>query len=829
MIVFILKFIACTGVLLLFYYGFLQNEKLFRFNRFFLLAIVVLSLVIPITIVRTKIIDVPVYEAPVYTQMETLRSDREDFMAIPPAIDTVNETLLTLANVLWISYFLVTSLLLIRFMRNLFTILKLKRKSLIVVENGVKIVLRNDIKASFSFLSHMYTNRTRYEQGKLPIEIIEHEKHHIDQKHSFDIIFIELLQCLLWFNPFVYFIKSAIKLNHEFLADQHVLKDDTSVYIYQKILLDITRKQFVTTPAFASNLNYGFTKKRLNMMTKNTNKFKSMIKQLTAASVIACAFWLGGETRVIAQEKEILVDLKVKEDSKTTSTLGPEISIDLKVKVDLQDTIKPKSDQQMVRIKRMGSIVKKNTLIRFLDQEGKLVEKKYQDLTKAEEARFKDLSSSPQFFLPPPPKGMMNQTLLDDFMDAKKYGIWVDGKRIENSEIANYKPKDFHHFFKSKLYKNAKDYGKYQYHLGLTTNKQFESMGDSKGSWLDYKNPTIIEIPEQKTSKDKGNQEPSEVAAVKSKKLKEKSKTLKEKNLDQKLSYLIPRTVKFKNGKGAYVEKSFGQLTSDEKLLLISEEGDGRYLAGTWDKNSKVPIEKLQKTYNPQKYRLSIDEKPAELDLLKNINPETLFTFWIQPSNDFLKQDIIMVWTKKYFDERFEITPSGRLWSKLVEVKSVRKEKVDSQELGIKKGGFNPELHSPGIDLEKVEYFLAPTFSAHLKYTDNSGRSVVKTYGEMTDDEYSMWVNPKNNGQIFNPPAPKEEITMSRLIELKNQEEIEFWINGEKAEPQAIIALRYHEIYDMTVTETKADIITDLVFLQDDSAWMSRIRYKKVE
>lgn len=750
MIVFLLKFIACTGVLLLFYYGFLQNEKLFRFNRFFLFAIVVLSLVIPITIVRTKIIDVPVYEAPVYTQMETLRSDREDFMAIPLSVDTVNESLLTLANVLWISYLLVTSLLLIRFMRNLFTILKLKRESLIVVENGVKIVLRNDIKASFSFLSHMYTNRARYEQGKLPIEIIEHEKHHIDQKHSYDIIYIELVQCLLWFNPFIYLIRGAIKLNHEFLADEHVLRNNLSVYDYQKILLDITRKQFVTTPAFASNLNYGFTKKRLNMMTKNTNKFKSMIKQVAAFGIIACTFWLAGETQVIAQsapeiakrpittlhsisfdknnlitradgtkyavmsmapfgaqskirfkldnedviksfselsytEKSRIIKEKIRIEHFVESTKAW-IHFGLKFKDVLnkqsqpeQDTIKPKIQESKVRFKSMGSVIK-NSRVRFKDQNGELIEKKYQDLTNAEEARFKDLSSSPQFFLPPPPRGMMNQALLDDFMDPKKYGVWMDGKRIDNGQLAIFSPEEFHHFTKRELKSNAQDYGKYQYRLNLTSITYFDAQPYANGQWRDYELPKIIEIPEQKTSKDKGNQEPSEVAAVKNKKLKEKTK-----------------------------------------------------------------------------------------------------------------------------------------------------DQSNTQELAIKKGGFNPELHSPGIDLEKVEYFLAPTFSAHLKYTDNSGRSVVKTFGEMTDEEYSMWVNPKNNGQIFNPPAPKEEITMSRLIELKNQEEIEFWINGKKAEPQAIVALRYHEIYDMTVTETKADIITDLVFLQDDSAWMSRIKYKKVE
>ncbi len=51
-----------------------------------------------------------------------------------------------------------------------------------------------------------------------------HEEAHASQKHSLDILFVELLQIIFWFNPLFYFIKRSIKLNHEFLADRAVLK-----------------------------------------------------------------------------------------------------------------------------------------------------------------------------------------------------------------------------------------------------------------------------------------------------------------------------------------------------------------------------------------------------------------------------------------------------------------------------------------------------------------------------------------------------------------------------------------------------------------------------
>lgn len=831
MIIYLLKFISCSGLLLLFYYSVLQNDRLFRFNRLFLLAIVILALVIPITIVRTQVIEIPISQEPIFSQIEAPILDNASVLDIPTTFESTSEPSINWGKGVWITYLLVTSILLFRFSRNLHSILRLKRKSLIVAEEGIKIVLRTDIKASFSFLNHMYTNRTRYEQGNLPTEIIEHEKHHIDQKHSYDIIYIELLQCVLWFNPFIYLIKAAIKLNHEFLADQHVLKDNTSVYDYQKILLDITKKQFVNTPAFASNLNYGFTKKRLNMMTKNTNKVKSMIKQVAAAGIIAGAFSIGGETKVIAQETDIPVNLDVTVSPELDESLNTEREIDLKVSLTKQDTINPK------KLKRPSSMVQ-NCLVRFKDKDGEVVQAKYKVLSEEQKARFLEKDSEGQFFLPPPPKGMMNQALLDDFMDPEKYGVWIDGKRINNDKLKTYSPSDFHHYTKSTLLKNAKDYSKYTFHLSLTSIKHFESKDLTKGKWLDLSTPTIIEIPEQKTAKDKRNQEPIEVASIRSakakpqvievksvreEKIKEEPQAIKVKSIrqerikdiDKKLSYLIPRTVKFKNNEGTYVEKSFGQLTLDEKLLLISKKGDGRYLAGTWSKNHKVSIEDLQKTYDPVKYRLNIDEKPAELSLLKKISPETLASLWIQPSNDFLKKEIIMVWTKKYFDERFEVTPSGRIWSKLVELKSVPEERTNlvTADNEIKPVGKQQEavksqariIKTKAIEIEVLDkksntsYSLSPFPSLYfhhnslVRLSNENGKKLQAKFIDLTKSDIDEFASGK--AVFYSQPFAQESITEDDLKDLLALKNVEVWIDNKKTNSNEINQLDLKTIH----------------------------------
>ena len=69
----------------------------------------------------------------------------------------------------------------------------------------------------------------------------------------------------------------------------------------------------------------------------------------------------------------------------------------------------------------------------------------------------------------PPAKNTPGTTQLNEWTNAKKYGVWVDGKRIANSELNKYKASDFAHYWESKLSKNAINYGKHYYQIDLYT------------------------------------------------------------------------------------------------------------------------------------------------------------------------------------------------------------------------------------------------------------------------------------------------------------------------------------------------------------------------
>jgi hypothetical protein len=121
-----------------------------------------------------------------------------------------------------------------------------------------------------------------------------HELAHVKQKHSLDILMVELLQIVFWFIPILSIYRKAIKLNHEFLADTAVLKKHKNIVYYQQLLL--ATASFNSQHYLASSINYSVTKKRLEMMTKHTKKAKTWIKSLVLIPLFSFLLYSFSET-----------------------------------------------------------------------------------------------------------------------------------------------------------------------------------------------------------------------------------------------------------------------------------------------------------------------------------------------------------------------------------------------------------------------------------------------------------------------------------------------------------------------------------------------------
>ena len=289
MIDFVIKSTASLFVLLAIYHLVLENEKMHQFNRFYLLFALSFSIIIPfITIEIIREITNPI------SVQNNIKIEGE---ATAIVADSTNYWLVAIYSL----YALITSVLLIRFIRNIVKLLTKAKSTLPIDYKNAQLILVEEETLPYTFLSTIFINKTDYHNRKIEAELFTHELIHVTQKHTFDILFIESLKVLFWFNPIFIFYKKAIQLNHEFLADEKVVQSYKNVPFYQNLL--ISKANANPTYYLASNLNYSVTKKRLIMMTKTTSTTRAALKTGVLIPVItALVFSLC--TKVVAQEKK---------------------------------------------------------------------------------------------------------------------------------------------------------------------------------------------------------------------------------------------------------------------------------------------------------------------------------------------------------------------------------------------------------------------------------------------------------------------------------------------------------------------------------------------
>lgn len=305
MIELIFKTVACSGLFLAFYLLILQREKMFAFNRFYLLTTLVLSFAIPfMELGMNQMENVPVVAEVIPVEIAKNDVNLAEIVAqknINTA--TVSEMNYTKSSFNWwilvpLIYMVTTLVLLLRFLSNIGNLLVMTRFNERIKKNGFTIVsVKNEI-STFSFFNYLFVSKNEIKSERIQSEIFRHELAHMRQKHSWDVLLIEFLKVFFWFNPFLYIYKKSIQTNHEFLADAEVLHQTEDTVHYQQLLLE----KISTKPqtALASSFNYLVTKKRFIMMTKKTSKMKTIALKLFSIPLLVVTMLVFSE-KVSAQ------------------------------------------------------------------------------------------------------------------------------------------------------------------------------------------------------------------------------------------------------------------------------------------------------------------------------------------------------------------------------------------------------------------------------------------------------------------------------------------------------------------------------------------------
>ncbi len=306
----------CLSILLLVYIFFFRKETYFRFNRIYLISIMFFSLTIPIVHVSFNVSSTQKFESH-FKEIGKFRSYYEQLIAITDpeylysqnnqnnsgfeefdydsysntlkseeniknsAIETRHELQSTknikisIAQLLLITYIIGVIVFLSRILILFKWIYKTISNNFVEYQNDVKLIKVNENLPPFSFLGYVFINKNIVSNNKSD-QVLAHEKVHIIQKHSVDLLLAHFLTIFQWFNPLAWILHKAIKTNHEYIADSEVVRKGYNLFDYQELLLN----QFISIPSvqLVNNFNLISIKKRIAMMNKIKSGFKAKLK-----------------------------------------------------------------------------------------------------------------------------------------------------------------------------------------------------------------------------------------------------------------------------------------------------------------------------------------------------------------------------------------------------------------------------------------------------------------------------------------------------------------------------------------------------------------------
>ncbi|UTA68028.1 M56 family metallopeptidase [Emticicia sp. 21SJ11W-3] len=433
MILYLFKSTMCLAILWGIYKLLLEAEKIHRFNRFYLLASLVFAIIAPLVNIEIA----PSAESKIAAISRTLDARPSILNTIKPVqeISAQQDTSWTKYAILLSC--LISALLLTRFIYNLFCIYKKVQKNESISYQGATLILLEENILPYTFLNFIFLSKVHYVNANIEPELLSHELAHVRQKHSFDVLVVEILRAVCWFNPMLYLFKQAIQLNHEFLADEAVNSLHNNITSYQYLLL--SKATQATGKSLTSNLNFQITKKRFLMMTKITSAATAFIKKAICAPLfIALAICLAN-IQLTAQKP---ANLKLS---------PPPIEISLKPYLLTKDDVNYQ-----------------NATILILQKKKFPLRKKPSELTEEE----KKMPMKVLYF----EKEVPTTAQMKKWEDSKMYGVWLNNKRIANSQLSKYKASDIANYFTSKLAKNAINYGKHYYQINLMTNDYYENV-----------------------------------------------------------------------------------------------------------------------------------------------------------------------------------------------------------------------------------------------------------------------------------------------------------------------------------------------------------------
>ena len=281
---YILKVTICSGILYGYYLIALRDKIFHKWNRFYLLAAIVISLAAPLIKIniwqnadehKTKVV-----------QLLQVVNTGDEFV-YEYSTDNVNFQI-NISNLSLFIYIVISGLLFAFLVRTLLRINRLKKNCQQTIVEGINFINTHAKGTPFSFFNTIFWNENIDISTSTGKQIFKHEVAHVQEKHSYDKIFINVLLIFFWINPFYWLMRKELNMIHEFIADKKALEDcDTEAFAAMILQATYPNQQF----NLANNFFYSPIKRRLLMLIKNKNPKINYLSRMLVFPLTALVFF----------------------------------------------------------------------------------------------------------------------------------------------------------------------------------------------------------------------------------------------------------------------------------------------------------------------------------------------------------------------------------------------------------------------------------------------------------------------------------------------------------------------------------------------------------
>ena len=277
-----LKVAVLIAVFYMFYRLLLAHETFHRVNRIVLLLTAAASFVLPLCVItmhQTVVMPMPQVDVEIGAMVAEVESEPVTplWQMVLPILFIIG-MVATLANTLW----------------SVFKILTLIRHSEQhpQTDGTTLCVTGNAELAPFSWMHYIVMNRSDYDIRDAAI--LAHERGHIRLRHSWDVLLVDILTALQWFNPAIWMLRSDLRAIHEYEADGVVLSQGINARQYQYLL--ITKAGGIGGYSLANGITHSTLKNRITMMLHTESPRRRLLKLLALLPVVGVTLALNART-----------------------------------------------------------------------------------------------------------------------------------------------------------------------------------------------------------------------------------------------------------------------------------------------------------------------------------------------------------------------------------------------------------------------------------------------------------------------------------------------------------------------------------------------------